>query len=192
MRGDSLNVSIETIKKCKKNDKNAFMELFKQYERYLYKLCYSYVQNEQDALDIVQEVYIKVFKNIARFDLNMPFHPWIRRIAVNTCINHRRTIKYEAISMNSSDDEHQALEEQIAADTDVEQQIESIDLERIIKMHIDTLAPKHRMVMILRYYEDMSYEEIAEMLELPLGTVKTNLYRARNILKEKLADVVQV
>ncbi|MFZ5352139.1 MAG: RNA polymerase sigma factor [Bacillota bacterium] len=184
-----MNVDIETIKKCKKNDKNAFMDLFKQYERYLYKLCFSYVQNEQDALDIMQEVYIKIFKNIGRFELSMPFHPWLRRIAVNSCINHRRTMKYNTVSLNSSSDEHQSLEEQLAADTDIEKHIENLDMERIIKSHLDTISPKHRMVIILRYYEDMSYEEIAEMLEIPLGTVKTDLYRARNILKSRLAEI---
>ncbi len=188
--GDAMNVDINVIKKCKKNDKNAFMELFKQYERYLYKLCYSYVQNEQDSLDIMQEVYIKIFKNINKFDTNMPFHPWIRRIAVNTCLNHKRSLKYNTISLSGGSDEYQALEEQLAADTDIEQYIENMDLERIVKQQLDTMSPKHRMVIILRYYEGLSYDEIAEMLELPLGTVKTDLYRARNALKNKLAGIV--
>ncbi|MBW9158060.1 RNA polymerase sigma factor [Clostridium sp. FP2] len=60
------------------------MEFFKIYERYLYSICHSYTQNEQDSLDIVQETYIKIFKNISRFDETMPFRPWIPRIAVNT------------------------------------------------------------------------------------------------------------
>ncbi|GEM_PF-4118667 len=65
------------------------MELFKIYERYLYSICYSYTQNEQDSLDIVQEIYIKVFKNISSFDETMLFRPWIRRISINICINFK-------------------------------------------------------------------------------------------------------
>lgn len=174
------------LTRCKKHDRTAFVELFKMYEKYLYKLCYSYVQNEQDALDITQEVYIKVFRNISKYDEKMPFHPWIRTIAVNTCLNHKRTLKNNVISLNAKVDDDKCLEEVIAADKDVECEIENRDLGRTIRENIESLSPKHRMVLVLRYYEGLSYEEIASVLKEPIGTIKTNIYRARSILKEKL------
>lgn len=188
--GDAVHVEAGIIARCRKYDKTAFLELFKMYEKYLYKLCYSYVQNEQDALDIAQEVYIKVFKNISSFDMKKPFHPWFRAIAVNTCINYKRSFKYESISLNARDEDDKALEELVADQEDVESEVMDRELERLIKENLKCLQPKHRLVLALRYYEGLSYEEIATVLKEPLGTVKTNIYRARNLLKEKLRDVL--
>ena len=114
-----MHVEAGIIARCKKHDKSAFVELFKMYERYLYKLCYNYAQNEQDALDIAQEVYIKVFNNISSFDPKMPFHPWFRKIAVNTCLNFKRTCRYDTISLNAGNEEDKTLEETVASSKDV-------------------------------------------------------------------------
>lgn len=177
------------LARCKKHDRTAFVELFKMYEKYLYKLCYSYTQNEQDALDLAQEVYIKVFKNIEKYNDKMPFHPWLRKIAVNTCLNYKRKISSDIISLNSEVSEDKCLEDIIPDVRDCESEVLGRELGRIIKEGIEDLGPKHRMVLILRYYEGLSYEEIASVLNEPLGTVKTNIYRARNMLKEKLCEV---
>jgi len=186
-----VHVEAGLIIRCKKHDKAAFVELFKMYEKYLYKLCYNYVQNEQDALDIAQEVYIKAFNNISKFDVKMPFHPWFRTIAVNTCINFKRVRKYDSVSLNAGNEDDKALEEVIAAPRDVESEVLDKELGRLIKENLKCLRPKHRMVLILRYYEGLSYEEIAAVLKEPLGTVKTDIHRARNILKEKLRNAME-
>lgn len=185
-----MHIEADIIKRCKKDDKSAFIELFRKYEKYLYRLCYSYVQNEQDALDIAQEVYIKVFNNLSGFDVKKPFHPWFRKIAVNTCLNFKRACRYDSISLNARDEDDKALEEVVAANKDVESEVMDNELELIIRNGLESLKPKHRMVLALRYYEGLSYEEIAALLNEPLGTIKTNIYRARNILKEKLRDVL--
>jgi len=186
-----VNVESDIIVRCKKYDKSAFTELFKMYERYLYKLCYNYVQNEQDALDIAQEVYIKVFNNISSFDAKMPFHPWFRTIAVNTCLNFKRTLRYDSVSLNAGYEDDRTFEEVVAAPWDVESEVLDKELGHIIRENLECLRPKHRMVLILRYYEGLSYEEIAAALKEPLGTVKTDIYRARNILKEKLRSAMK-
>ncbi len=185
-----MQIDAGIVARCKRHDKAAFVELFKMYERYLYKLCYSYVQNEQDAMDIAQEVYIKVFKNISGFNEKMPFHPWFRAIAVNTCINFKRCIRYDSVSLQGAGEDEKALEEVVAAQTDVESELLDKELGRLIRENMESLKPKYRMALHLRYYEGMSYDEIAEVMREPLGTVKTNIHRARNILKEKLKDVL--
>jgi RNA polymerase sigma-70 factor (ECF subfamily) len=187
-----LHVEADIIARCKKYDRSAFVELFKMYESYLYKLCYSYVRNEQDALDIAQEVYIKVFKNISGFDIRMPFHPWFRTIAVNTCLNFKRTLRYDSISLDAGNEENKALEETIAAGDDVEAEVLDKETGRLIRENIDCLRPKQRMILMLRYYEGLSYEEIAAVLKEPLGTVKTDIYRARNALREKLSEAISL
>ena len=187
-----MYVEAGIVARCKKQDKSAFIELFKMYERYLYKLCYSYVQNEQDALDLAQEVYIKVFRNISGFDAKMPFHPWFRAVAVNTCLNFKRTCRYDSVSLNGTDEDDKALEETIASQSNVENEVLDKELGQLIKDNLECLKPKHRMVLVLRYYEGLNYEEIAVLLKEPLGTVKTDIYRARNILKEKLKKAINL
>lgn len=187
-----MHVEASIIARCKKHDKTAFVELFKMYERYLYKLCYSYVQNEQDALDIAQEVYIKVFNNMLGFDVKMPFHPWFRTIAVNTCLNFKRARRYDSVSLDAKDEDGKALEEVVPAEKDVEAEVLDKELGQLIRDNIEYLRPKHRMALILRYYEGLSYEEISAVLKEPLGTVKTDIYRARNILKEKLRNAINL
>jgi RNA polymerase sigma-70 factor (ECF subfamily) len=185
-----MNIDKSIIARCKKNDKNAFAELFKLYQNYLFKLCYSYVQNEQLTLDLMQEIYIKIYNNINKYDEKYPFHPWLRRVAVNTCINEKRKKTPNVIALDSGKEEF-ALENQLAASDDTHKEIEKQELAAIIKEHINRLPEKQRMVVILRYYEDLSYEEIAELLKLPMGTVKTDLYRAKNALKNKLYEIVR-
>lgn len=180
-----MNIDKSILQKCKQNDKNAFAELFKFYQNYLYKVCFSYVQNNQQALDLMQEIYIKLYKNIGKYDEKYPFHPWLRRVAVNTCINETRKTSPVLIPL-SSDDEGLDVEEQLAAEEDTEREAERHDMARIIKQHINCLPEKQRMVIMLRYYEDLSYDEIAELLHMPVGTVKTDLYRAKNSLKDRL------
>lgn len=185
-----MQVENSIIARCKKHNKAAFVELFKMYERYLYKLCYSYVQNEQDALDLIQEIYIKVFKNISMFDIKMPFHPWIRTIAVNTCLNFKRSCRYDSVSLNLEDINGKTLKDELPAKHNTEESVLNNELGQIIKESLKYLKPKYRMVLILRYYEELSYEEIAAELEEPLGTVKTDIYRAKNLLKERLKNVL--
>ena len=167
------------------------MELFKIYERYLYSLCYSYTQNEQDSLDIVQEIYIKVFKNISSFDETMPFRPWIRRISVNTCLNFKRNIKSNVISLNYEYANELCLEDTIVSDYNLEEEVEKREFKKIIKARLGDLPDNFRMVIALRYFDDLSYLEISELLNRPLGTIKTDLYRAKAILKKQLQSEME-
>lgn len=184
-----MNIDKSILIRCKKNDKNAFAELFKFYQNYLFKLCFSYVQNEQETLDMMQEIYIKLYRNFDKYDEKYPFHPWIRKVAVNTCLNEKRKKTPSIVPLNN-DDENLDLEDQLAAEEDIEQEVEDNAMACIIKAHINCLPEKQRMVIILRYYEDLSYEEISELLNLPLGTVKTDLYRAKNALRDRLYKAV--
>ncbi len=186
-----IDINKKLILKCKKYDKYALMELFTSYEKYLYKLWYSYIQNEQDALDLVQEIYIKVFNNINKFHEDMPFHPWIRKLSINVCLNFKRTVKSNIISLNAETCESSSLEDSIASNFNLEREIENLDLKKILKGHLKNLPENYRLVIILRYYEDLSYNEISELIGKPLGTVKTELYRAKAMLKKRLENILE-
>ena len=190
--GKALEVSKELIVKCKKYDKASLVHLFHQYEKYLYKICFSYTQSEQDSLDLVQEIFIKLFNNISSFNEAMPFHPWIRRIAVNACINYKRDRKSNVISLNSKINEESSVEDMLASDVDIEKSMEEADVRKIIQNRLKELSDQYRIIIVLRYYEDLSYEEIASILNVPIGTVKTRLYRAKAILAKSLKDELEV
>ncbi len=188
-----MEVDKELIAKCKEYDKYSFMKLCSIYEKYLYSLCFSYVQNSQDALDLVQEIYIKVFKNINKFDSNMAFHPWIRKISVNTCLNFKRGVRDNVISMHTSIKDTNgevALEDTLVSEQNVVQEVLDSETKAIIKTYLKEMPEEYRMVLTLRYYEELSYNEIADIMDKPLGTIKTEIYRGKTILKEKLKKVI--
>lgn len=182
------------IEKCKQYDKYSFIELYKTYEKYLYSLCFSYVQDSQDALDLVQEIYIKIFKNINKFDINKSFRAWVRKIAVNTCLNFKRTKKNNIISMNAyvNDEEDIVLGDIIPSEENVLKDIICTENKLIIKKHLKEIPEEYRIAIILRYYEDLSYNEISEIMNMPLGTVKTKIYRAKALLRKKLENIMEV
>lgn len=189
--GDEVEIEKNLILRCKNYDKSSYMELFKIYERYLYTICYSYTQNKQDSLDIVQEIYIKVFNNISKFNETMPFHPWIRRIAVNTCINFKRNNKSNVISLNHEYADNLSLEDTIVSDYNLEKEVLKKESKKTIKDGLNNLPDNYRMVITLRYFEDLSYIEISELLNRPLGTIKTDLYRAKALLKKQLENEME-
>jgi RNA polymerase sigma-70 factor, ECF subfamily len=186
-----LEIDKEIIIKCKKNDKAALIYLFHEYERYLYNLCYSYIQNEQDALDLVQEIFIKIFNNLPSFNERLPFHPWIRKISVNTCLNFKRDRKNNVLSLNYEINDDITVQDIIASTVDIEKEIVDEDVRKIIKDNIKNLPKNYRLIIALRYYEDLSYNEIASLLNKPLGTIKTDIYRAKAILKKSLEGALE-
>lgn len=144
------------------------------------------MDSRRNSLDIVQEIYIKVFKNISSFDEKMLFRPWIRRITVNTCINFKRNIKSNVISLNYEYANELCMQDTIVSDYNLEEEVEKKELKKIIKAGLQNLPDNYRMVIALRYFDDLSYFEISKLLNRPLGSIKTDLYRAKVILKKQL------
>lgn len=181
---DSTDVKL--IRLCKKNNKEALNSLYLKYEKYIYSICYNYTHSKEDALDLLQDVFIKILKSIKSFDESRPILPWIKRITVNTCINFKRKIK-ETISLDQViTDDGQTLKEAIASQFNLENFILFQNTSEIINEEIAAIEDRFRLPLILRHKHQMSYEEISTYTELPLGTVKTNIYRGRKLLKERL------
>lgn len=181
---DSTDVKL--IKQCKKNNKAALNQLYIKYEKYIYKICYNYTHSKEDALDLLQDVFIKILKGIKSFDENRPILPWIKRISVNTCINFKRKAK-ETISLDKVvTEDGQTLKEAIASQFNLENFILFQNTSEIINEEIAAIEDRFRLPLILRHKHEMTYDEIASYTNLPLGTVKTNIYRGRKQLKERL------
>jgi RNA polymerase sigma-70 factor, ECF subfamily len=184
--------TVNLIRRCKKNEGDAYNQLLRQYEAYLYRICYNYTRNKEEALDMMQEVYIKIFRGLRTFDESRPLLPWLKRITINTLINHSNKNRLAETSLDgnwsSEDVNNQNTNPQsyLAAATNIEEQVIESYTRNIIDKLIVELPKTYRIALALRYNEDMSYDEIASVLDLPLGTVKNNIYRARKILRQRM------
>jgi RNA polymerase sigma-70 factor (ECF subfamily) len=177
------------IVRCKEGDLDAFNELIKMYEKRVFNFAYRMCGNPDDAFDIAQEAFIRVYNSIGTFRGDSNFTTWLYRIITNVYLDERKRQKSH---------QHTSLEDYIELESDsVERQIEDTgptpdivaeEEERDILLHkaIQELPDYQRIMVILYHTQNKSYEEIAEIVGLPIGTVKSRLNRARLALKEKL------
>ncbi|KXG73790.1 RNA polymerase sigma factor [Thermotalea metallivorans] len=177
------------IRLCKDHHEEGYGLLLEKYEKYIYRLCYYYAHSKEDVLDLMQEVYIKIYRNMERFDENRPLLPWLKTLTVNVCLNFIRQKKVQALSVRiSPDGEENSPEQWIACGTSIEQEITFLDIKRSLEQAIKELPEDMKTAVILRHVEGMSYQQIAEVMDLPLGTVKTHLFRGRRLLKDRLKN----
>ncbi|MEN6459977.1 MAG: sigma-70 family RNA polymerase sigma factor [Syntrophomonas sp.] len=182
-----MDITINLIRRCKNKDREAFDILFSRCEEQLYKLCYVYARDKDTALDIMQEVYLKVFRSIDSFDETRLFLPWLKKIAANTCINYKRDHnKQQNLPLENMDNEIPDLIESLPSPGSLEEEVINRNISQMITRSISELPEAYRLALSLRYLEDMSYSNIADTLDLPLGTVKSNISRGREMLKKRL------
>ena len=173
----------------------AFRELLRRYERPVFSLIYRMVRDRSLAEDLSQEAFIRAFNAIASYNPGYKFSSWIFKIAHNLTIDHLRKKRIDTISLHGSPhaltEEAQARTRPIVESLDErpDAYVENLELGSQIESAIGKLRPEYRTVTLLRHVEGYSYKEIAEIMELPLGTVKTYIHRARLELKEALAHL---
>jgi len=170
----------ELIRKAQAGDHDALVELLRTIENSVYRSAYYILGNEQDALDASQEALIRIYRRIDTYQEKAKFSTWVQRIVSNICMDKFRA-KKETVSI----EEHELI---IPDRNNVEDEVLRSSLTCDIEQAIEKLPQQYRMVVILRYLEDFSYQEIADTLELPLNTVKSYLFRARQQLQELLHD----
>lgn len=172
----------------------AFRELVRRYERPVFSLIYRMVRDREAAEDLAQDSFVKVLNHIDRYNPDFKFSSWIFKIANNVAIDHLRRRQPQTVSMDGSPHatsaaEIEASSFEIAAEQETAlQEMEAREIGSAIERAIAKLRPEYRACIMLRHIEDRSYEEIATTLDLPLGTVKTYIHRARNELRVLLAD----
>ncbi|MEK5322856.1 RNA polymerase sigma factor SigW [Aeribacillus sp. FSL M8-0254] len=176
------------IKQIKKGDQNAFAEVVELYKDKIFQLCYRMLGNAHEAEDIAQEAFIRVYMNIHSFDMNKKFSTWIYRIATNLSIDRIRKKKPDYyLDAEVAGTDGLTMYSQVSSDIAMpEKEVEAIELQETIQKEILKLPDKYRSVIVLRYIEELSLQEIAEILELPVGTVKTRIHRGREALRKQL------
>ncbi len=174
---------------------DAYRELIRRYERPVYSLIYRMVRDNETSEDLAQETFIKVLNNIDRYRPEFKFSSWLFKIANNITIDHLRRRQLDTISIEGAPDavtgermRATAIAVASGGESPLEE-LESRELGTSIEEAIAKLRPEYRACIILRHVEDYSYDEIAEIVKLPLGTVKTYIHRARQELREHLEDL---
>ncbi|MGO0058790.1 RNA polymerase sigma factor SigW [Brevibacillus fluminis] len=174
--------------RAKRGDRDAFVELIEIYKDKIFQLAYRMVGNRQEAEDIAQETFLRVYANLHTYDDSYKFSTWIYRIATNLCIDRGRkkrpdfSIDEEAEGTEGLD-WHSRLS---SKEQTPEEQVVTQELQETVQDALSKLAPKYRSVMVLRYIEDLSLQEISEVLKLPITTIKTRIHRGREALRSKL------
>jgi len=174
---------------------DAYRELIRRYERPVYSLIYRMVRDNETSEDLAQETFIKVLNNIDRYRPEFKFSSWLFKIANNITIDHLRRRQLDTISIEGAPDAvtgERMRATAIAVASGGESPLEELESREIgasIEEAIAKLRPEYRACIILRHVEDYSYDEIAEIVKLPLGTVKTYIHRARQELREHLEDL---
>jgi RNA polymerase sigma-70 factor (ECF subfamily) len=173
----------------------AFRELVRRYERPVFSLIYRVVRDRDTSEDLAQDTFVKVLNHIDRYRPEFKFSSWLFKIANNVAIDHLRRRTVDTVSLEGSryattTDQMEATSVRVAASQESPlEELESRELGSAIERAIAGLRPEYRACILLRHVEDRSYEEIAAMLDIPLGTVKTYIHRARHELREALQAV---
>ena len=174
----------EWLSAAKQNNKRAWEKLVRENESLVYHIAYRMMQNEEEAKDISQEIFIKVYRSLQKFDEKSAFSTWIYRIAVNTCIDALRKKKGKETVSWEEQTQHQKENITEAPETPEEIYLEKEKQMQIMNM-MQNLSPEHKAVLLMRDMEDMTYGEIAECLSVSLGTVKSRIARAREQFKKE-------
>jgi len=163
---------------CRKGNASSQEKLYRQFSEAMYGLCLQYASNEEDAKDILQDGFLKVFRKIKQVKEPKALPGWIRRIMINTALERYRS----QIVLERIDHQHEYLDR-----PDDDSVLDQLSAETLVEL-IRSLTPKYRMVFNLYAVEGYSHKEISEMLNISEGTSKSNLSRARSILQEKVIE----
>jgi RNA polymerase sigma-70 factor (ECF subfamily) len=175
----------ELVVLCLQGNRDAYAELVKRYERQIYSLAYRLTNNYHDAVELSQEVFLHLYRVLDKFDGDRKFFPWMYRIATNVCYNSLKKKPKESTSLDQvmefvSDDESQP-----------EVTYEKKEIQETVQKAIAELPENYRIPMVLKYLEDQSYQQISEIMDLPVSTIETRLYRGRIMMQKKLKHILE-
>ena len=187
---EKAQFDVRLVERAKKDDQAAYAQLMDRYREAIYYMLLKMVNNASDAEDLTIEAFSKAFKNLEQYTPNFAFSTWLFKIASNNCIDFIRKKRIDHISLDREIGDRDRASNIIMAEVpDPEEDLIKKQKATLMRSVVTTLKPRYRDLVELRYFKEYSYEEIADELNLPLGTVKAQLFRARellyNILKQK-------
>ncbi|ADD68736.1 RNA polymerase, sigma-24 subunit, ECF subfamily [Denitrovibrio acetiphilus DSM 12809] len=174
------------IEKVLSGDAQQFEMLILKYQSRLFATILNVVKHRELAEDITQEAYMKGFDKLETLKNREQFYPWLKRIALNLALNHFERAK-RVMDVENEDDETSFFE-RIPDGESPEELVVKEELKRYVRHFVEALPDKLRVVVVLREMEDMSYDEIADLMNIPIGTVRSRLFNARQIIKDRLIN----
>lgn len=176
---------IQLVARARAGDERAFRALLEKYERAVFSICLRMVRNRDEATDLAQESFIKVFASLDRYNPDYAFSSWLFKITSNLCIDNLRKRRITTFAMDEpvESDKGEFTRQYVSPDPAPDETLSRNEKMQKLEKGIAALPEHYRIMLVLRHQEDLSYEEIAESLAIPLGTVKARIHRAREMLK---------
>lgn len=185
-KSTGLNEDEILVMRCQRGEKAAFGILVHKYQDLVYRLIYRLLGRRSDIEDIAQEVFIRAYKGIRKFRGEAEFSTWLTRICINYCRKRRRKAKRDSISLEQLMSQGYDFTDSSALPDRI---LERKECRELVRRAVDNLPQKYRIVIILRYFEAYSCEQIAEILSCPVGTVYSRLFRAHEKLRKQLKSM---
>ena len=185
----------DLVRRCLEGDQRSAREIVSRYERPLFSIVHRNLRDSALAEDVTQEAFVRAFDRLETYDFSYRFSSWLFKIAYNLSVDELRRKKLDTVSIHGAPDATTQEEQEatavtpVAQDEDPEERFEARQLGEEIEAAIGELRPDYRTAVVLRHIEGRSYDEIAEIMEIPLGTVKTYIHRARKELQGSLAHL---
>lgn len=175
----------ETIERCLQGDQDAWSEVVRQYWRKVFNVAYKFTGKHDEAEDLTQDIFVKIFKSLYTFDRRANFQTWLISVSRNLCIDHYRSVRKERETI-ARDVDSRELPHATKAEAGPLAGIERADQRELLRLALGHLAPTLRSAVLLRDIKELSYQEIAMQLALPEGTVKSRINRGRNELARQI------
>lgn len=187
---DRAREDLELVERARSGDQRAYTDLMERYKDTINYMLLKMVHNRDDAEDLTIEAFGKAFMHLDKYTPDFAFSTWLFKIAVNNAIDNIRKKRLHTLSIDDENDESTRIAFSNIRNTSPDPEEKFIKDQRawIMRTILDELNPKYKMLVEMRYLDELSYEEIATKLNMPLGTVKAQLFRARNLLSDILAE----
>lgn len=187
------------VEACRKGDRQAFHDLYERYERKVYAVAYGFLRNPEDALDVVQEAFIKVYRYLPNFEGQSSFYTWLYRIVANLCIDHmrrntrKRDVEFDDKLRHDGEQDLPAEFMPISALGNPGEAVENKEILAAVEASLEHLSDKHRAVIVMRELQGFSYADMAKAMNCSKGTIMSRLFHARRnmqkLLRERLVHV---
>jgi RNA polymerase sigma-70 factor (ECF subfamily) len=182
---------IALVARARKGDESAYRILLRKYQRSVFSICLRMVRNREEAEDLAQDAFVKVFALLDRYNPAYAFSSWLFKITSNLCIDFIRKKRVERVPMDEpvQSDKGDYVRQFESSEDDPETAAIKKERNAYLSKAIGSLPPHYRLVVVLRHQEGLSYEEIAAAVGVPLGTVKARIHRARQMLRKHLDEM---
>ena len=185
----------ELVEACKSGDRRAFQLLYERYERKVYAVAYGFLRTQEDALDVVQEAFIKVYRYLPNFEGQSSFYTWLYRIVANLCIDHlRRNTRKKDVEFDDRlrhDDDQQAAPGELLPPSALGNPSDAVENKEIlaaVEESLTHLSDKHRAVIVMRELQGLSYADMAKAMNCSKGTIMSRLFHARRNMQKLLRE----